>query len=391
MKKVLVIEAGDETMRLIQDAENLRTTNYNYSSAPPADAEECQTIVNYANSDEFSKESLKYGPLMKFMEKIVKASNSVLGKESCEMRVMKYRYENSYAIYATFKMGDIELRNDLGYKFLLREVYIETEFAMSTTTGNYKLKSLRMMRTRYNTLEAAAGFMYSHATRIYGVGGNAVNMQWSGCCLGTSSLYQEFSKRYRTVSFFDAEQFIFILQNYVSWESLTGGPYVKMEDVITNTIGESVNVKSKNHDITKEALENFTKIVETGSLEASISDSEIFITPESIDEALLNMSTAAFHRNFQYVPEWRENLKVTQLTGESENGIDFRGKSMKAITHHPDKGEYDDVITQMFCHGNPEWKQVFIKYANDLLYARHNELIITTDKPTRGKLTLKEA
>jgi len=134
------------------------------------------------------------------------------------------------------------------YRSKLRNVLYEEfqsilENKIQTTTFHVSSGT----RTKCSKEEIDSGYLFSHFSRRYG--------DWKSVCLGEGIL-----NKYKTINITNEETligFCMSLENYLSWESLEGGPYIKMSEIRTNN-SISVQLPSSN-DIKARLLQSLTK------------------------------------------------------------------------------------------------------------------------------------
>lgn len=96
-------------------------------------------------------------------------------------------------------------------------------------------------RTLVSRNEHDSNYFFSHMNRA--------RHNWVGCCLGDGIL-----NRYANTINIETEEQVFgfclALENYLKWESIEGGPYIRMSDIIASTPrAESFNINNFVNDI----------------------------------------------------------------------------------------------------------------------------------------------
>jgi len=85
-------------------------------------------------------------------------------------------------------------------------------------------RKLRGMRTKYSPEDAYYGYHHSHLS--------TGSCGWNGFCMGDEHFMSRTSTMFeRNTSFIELEAALIGVLDHISWESLEGGPYIKMEDI----------------------------------------------------------------------------------------------------------------------------------------------------------------
>lgn len=158
------------------------------------------------------------------IEEIVKNCKN---KDEILTKVSLYdvRYVDVYEIIIHFP--EIVIKNSRKEEHLIRDLYIKINLNMnfqSTNSGSY----FRGCRTTITYAEYQSRYSHSHLPRI------RLGEGFKGFCLGDTTLATLCA---RLTHSFDEESFDLLLQSlksYVSWESLEGGPYIKISELSGN-------------------------------------------------------------------------------------------------------------------------------------------------------------
>lgn len=117
------------------------------------------------------------------------------------------------------------ISNSKGQKHTIYDLYIEVKFVDSV------FMSIHTMRTSFTLAELHSGYSHSHSpSRPYTHVGDTVSKyaEERSCCLGTGPLNQLLGK------YIDSNMLMSLciyIEKWVRWESLEGGPYVRMEQI----------------------------------------------------------------------------------------------------------------------------------------------------------------
>lgn len=134
-------------------------------------------------------------------------------------------------LYLTIKFDKVLLKNSEGREHLMTDLFVRFRFLYSSDYEHYTLRDISAIRMSATIKEIASGFSFSHipanpgrwGSFCLGGGdfGNTVNLLYSSDLIDSWKLKDVFSALY-------------LLEGYVSWESLKGGPYRRMSSVYVN-------------------------------------------------------------------------------------------------------------------------------------------------------------
>ena len=127
------------------------------------------------------------------------------------------------SVYIWFPKETISNAN--GQNHTIYDLYIKVTFVGS------RFMAMRTIRTSFTLAELYLGYSHSHSpARAYKSTGNTVNKytEERSCCLGTGPLSQLIGN---TVDSNVLMSLCIYIEKWVRWESLDGGPYIRMEKI----------------------------------------------------------------------------------------------------------------------------------------------------------------
>lgn len=127
---------------------------------------------------------------------------------------------------------EFEIRNSKGRKHTIKDLYfrVNCEFRDLFKSPDTMKASIYVsgMRSTHFTKEFSAGYRHSHLpSSSYG--------QFSGFCLGSSNFRILLSNLSISLSHSDWYLMFLSIESYLKWESLEGGPHVRMENMTRET------------------------------------------------------------------------------------------------------------------------------------------------------------
>ena len=155
-------------------------------------------------------------------DRIAEIAKDVFGEE----RIDIIGSGNSFNIIIHFP--EIKILNSRNFSHIIRDLYFKTEININNLTDLYKANiDVYGRRTTLTPAESYSGYAHSHIST--GIG------EWSRFCLGSSDFKSVIESLKMSLSEEDWYLFFFSIENYVSWESLEGGPYKFMEGISEGT------------------------------------------------------------------------------------------------------------------------------------------------------------
>jgi len=279
----------------------------------------------HPDDDIIDRDSLKYDVILKHFYDILDHRYKSDGNISNIDIDVRYKdYYDSYYIDIKMYHGNIEITNTLGHKSLLKEIYTKT-FIIADERG-MKFRSLKMLRTRINSVEYSNKFFHPHSPSI-----PSSRIQWSPMCLGDSVLYNHFFKRKRKIT--DMSLYSVYLDAYLAWESREGGPYSTIENVYNcpnNQANSNVNIDNIDiDDIIYKHADIFQVVDYAGKLLVS-SDFMNDIKIEGVHKinSYNNYFDISLLRKLDNLPDIIES-----------NVIEFKGMPLKLVIEDIDKEE----------------------------------------------------
>jgi len=143
--------------------------------------------------------------------------------------------------------------------------------------SNLSINGIFALRLSTDLHEYHSNYLYSHIQS-----GNLSSLRWGGCCLGNSSLVTTLS-RYNTPSNkTDSLPFLKLLllqlEGYFQWESLEGGPHIKMEVIgrVTPLKMDSLYISSSFEDKGNKMIENIS-LLDSAPINLTVVNGKILI------------------------------------------------------------------------------------------------------------------
>lgn len=127
--------------------------------------------------------------------------------------------------YIFIKFPEVRVTNEHNRGVDIKDLFVRLKIKGNRICGNF-----RMIRTTYDVIQWLSGYSHSHIPRI----ATSEVPMWGSPCLGSGPLV---TTLYRLREVYDEEflgLFCFELSKYVTVESLTGIPYIKLESIGAN-------------------------------------------------------------------------------------------------------------------------------------------------------------
>lgn len=141
---------------------------------------------------------------------------------------------------------------DLLVVFTIENILLEKEYDPVVRTHLY-YRNLQAKRLTRTSIEVREGYSHSHLS------GTTSNTQFNGFCLGNSDLGTVLSQGIVNDVKENIASFLFILEGYLGYESLEGGPYRVINSLIGNT---NINLSTINF-VNGINDRNFLRVIKT--------------------------------------------------------------------------------------------------------------------------------
>lgn len=138
--------------------------------------------------------------------------------------------------------GDVEVSNEYNETHLMKGVYIEYALKRNMFDKNkYNINSFEMFRNEYHPLELKFGYMFSHCRageRNLSIKDNKIKLtsiykNFQRMCLGSSEL-EHITNNNKTLENTDLSYVFLIIDSFIRWESINGGPYIQLVNIYNN-------------------------------------------------------------------------------------------------------------------------------------------------------------
>ena len=186
------------------------------------------------------------GQLEKFKEILI----SKYGDERVDMEIPTTdNYKSMQHVDVTIHYPEILITNSYKQKHKIRDLYLTFTISCSRSVSSYSKRiltissTLECSRGTLTSIEYAKNYYHSHH-------GN------SSFCLGYSELRDFLNEvAYTGLNSDNFEFFTYILDDYLKWESVEGGPYRKIENLTNTTLRiYRANVSISPYDIDTEGI-----------------------------------------------------------------------------------------------------------------------------------------
>ena len=158
--------------------------------------------------------------------------------------------ENLSEIYydVIIKFPKIEITNSKNHSHIIHDLYVKWKFG----PGFKMIKTLAGIRGSLDYIENKVGYRHSHLPST-----SSIDTQFSQFCLGTGDfreLHTEWTQEDHEFVQEEFELLLYQLGAYVKWESLGGGPYMRIQNIAVGNSSSYINT----HDDYKIAIEKLT-------------------------------------------------------------------------------------------------------------------------------------
>jgi hypothetical protein len=216
---------------------------------------------------------------------------------------------------------DVYLKVDISYQNTFRQKYL-SDFAkyfskfLENSNSNPCFSLVSGTRTKASQEEYSSSYVFSHFSRGFD--------EWRNTCLGEGLL-----SKYRNIPISSEEfaiSYCVALENYLSWESLEGGPYIKISDIRSNSTTENVLYSVFREKMIKSLMAN-----KFNNLILDINRNKVYITDSSLDEV---NSFYTINGNYISLDKLNKSDKNTSNTTEivGSNFFTFNGKKLGTLT-----------------------------------------------------------
>ena len=270
-----------------------------------------------------------------------------------------------------------QISNSEGYSHTIKDLFVKLYTTIDQSTGKISFEnSISGFRTTLTDAELHTGYLHSHlksADRNYFESFNTKDVPNRWFCLGSGETLDlldvmagadEFDKNL-------FELFLYTLDGFVKWESLEGGPYIKLRSIHLNSENDVSKYQIRTHIVesAKDILRYDTDLQR--KLKYTFSNGNVSVIPDMdfeevlkiffLGKNLMSMFCIYESRDYWKVPEKYLN---TQEYTENE-GILFRGykKSLKLIDTVYQKNRELLDTSNLIIH--PRIVQTLIDYLNE--------------------------
>lgn len=147
---------------------------------------------------------------------------------------------------------EITVTNEENMSHKIYELYVKFKFY----NNRRRLNHIQAVRARVSPSEYFSGYGHSHLLS------DAANGNFTTFCFGTTPIASDYSDfQIREFDSMRIEAFLYAFDEYLKWESLEGGPYVKIKDIRNSSevplVENSVKEDHYNRFINKYEFQDF--------------------------------------------------------------------------------------------------------------------------------------
>ena len=270
-----------------------------------------------------------------------------------------------------------QISNSEGYSHTIKDLFVKLYTIIDQSTGKISFEnSISGFRTTLTDAELHTGYLHSHLSsvdRSYFESFNTKDVPNRWFCLGSGETLDllnimngadEFDKNL-------FELFLYTLDGFVKWESLEGGPYIKLRSIQLNSENDRYKYQIRTHIVesAKDILRYDTDLQR--KLKYTFSNGNVSVIPDMDFEEVLKiyfldknlMSVFCIYESRDY---WKVPEKYLNTLDYTENeGILFRGykKSLKLIDTVYQKNRELLDTSNLIIH--PRIVQTLIDYLNE--------------------------
>lgn len=195
--------------------------------------------------------------------------------------------------------------------------YINRYYNIDNNSDSYLVRfdSIKGIRTRFSEQEYKSTYVFSHLQRN--------PLDWANACLGEGIL-----RKYQSI-FIDSDEKLFgycmALENYLTWESLEGGPYIKISDIKTDTSNSNSLDSSVFHENMIRALikDKFENLI------SYCNEQELKLNEEVLDK--LNIYYSLNNVYFDFSKIKNKNIDSNTIVKKSIPSFSFNGKTINTM------------------------------------------------------------
>jgi len=230
-----------------------------------------------------------------FINKVIR---SVMDEDTYDV------YRDSDYIYIILHFPEITMTNSVEQSHIIRDVYIK----MYIRTNSLTLRDIAIARSTVTENEYIKKYTFSHCSRGF-------SYQWNNnICFGDTTIHELKNDLNIKNSVIDLPYFITLLKSYLSWESIEGTPFIRMDSIVDNT-----QIKAAPQNWTNSDIINAVNLVlcNTESFEYNFNETNgiacPFIDTKSIEKIENILTECSDFKRFVYPSVNRKSIIVTPL------------------------------------------------------------------------------
>jgi len=183
------------------------------------------------------------------------------------------------------KFDIIEISNSTGLKKVLQDLYVKLPIRVNN--NHIDIDSLQGTRGKLNFFERKAKYLHSHLSSL-----NASQHQdFKNFCQGSGGLPEALSMVNAGFTNNLFKLLLFQIDTYVRWESLEGGPHIRMKGVVPYNIERKLNIESSDLEILFKTVDDH---ICTNDFDIIIEDGNYIIENKNIEQRLVSQLSKKF-------------------------------------------------------------------------------------------------
>lgn len=295
---------------------------------------EIQELADEKIMEEYKK--LKEQRLVEFKEKfkdfvtspedVFAIAKDIFGEENIDFNKVN---PTDFEIIVLFP--EVNITNSRRYKHVIKDLYVKISVGIcSASNVGDRLSIISLSGRRGKICEEEYHSEYGHSH----FSGNGVS-RWSEFCLGTSS---DFSMIVQTMKFSltqeDWSLFFLSLENYVSWESIEGGPYRNIHNISLRRDNQNPN------DFRMHALE-LIKTIPNSCLTFNAGKVELLEEHPSLLEYYSTNTRIKSFRSSELGSFSHTQHRFTDYVSREYREFKFKGNVIKPVLYNKNTGSTD--------------------------------------------------
>lgn len=233
-------------------------------------------------------------------------------------------YGGDNSLVVTVHYPEIQITNSIDIKHTIRDLYIKYYFKYNNSKGIF-LYTTTAAKSTYTVGELKRGYLHSH------ISSNGMG-DWSGSfCFGRTDFATFINNaKYGNVNESTLYQLFLGMDSYLTWESLEGSPYKRINDIKEFEVsGYSVPVTT---EVINKCFDDIINSLESFTYEPRVSGNNVRITVKTPIEGIVEQTI----KSSKY---WEDNYIVRLYNGIPVKLQDFDASNYSTDTNIFFKGQ----------------------------------------------------